>query len=210
VNSAFVCSAPPTNDEICWRFVLSPIPITLLNLCFLFVQLRRVRHAACGRHEIGGRMRPCWGCSNLGDVAMKHPARGDFHVIVTEAGVSVTFKPTNSTYSFCRLADGNDIARLGPVSFAGVQHAGRNTGDYAAQAVQDMAQRLASEFAASVWLQEDNALTGVRSSTNDAIAQPAAPASSRRTGRGGSTKERRVASEVAATLWLIQNLDKTD
>jgi len=147
-------------------------------------------------------------CSNLGDVAMKHPARSDFHVIVTEAGVSVTFKPTDSTYSFYRLADGNDIARLGPVSFAGVQHAGRNTGDYAAQEVQDMAQRLALEFAASVWLQDDNA--GVRNVTNNAIAQPVSPASTRHKGPGGSTKERRVASEVAATLWLIQNLDKSD
>jgi hypothetical protein len=37
--------------------------------------------------------------------------------------VSVTFKPTNSIYSFDRLADTNIIARLGPISFAGVQHA---------------------------------------------------------------------------------------
>jgi putative component of membrane protein insertase Oxa1/YidC/SpoIIIJ protein YidD len=35
---------------------------------------------------------------------MKHPARSDFHTVVTAAGVSVTFKPTNSTYSFFRLA----------------------------------------------------------------------------------------------------------
>ena len=35
--------------------------------------------------------------------AMKQPARSDFHTVVTAAGVSVTFKPTNSTYSFYRL-----------------------------------------------------------------------------------------------------------
>jgi len=67
---------------------------------------------------------------------------------VTKAGVSVTFKPTNSTYSFHKLADSNVIARLGPVSFAGVQHAGRNTGDYPSDEVQDMAQQIALEHAA--------------------------------------------------------------
>jgi hypothetical protein len=66
---------------------------------------------------------------------------------VTKAGVSVTFKPTNSTYIFYRLADNNAIARLGPISFAGVQHAGRNTGDYPSDEVQDMAQQIASGHA---------------------------------------------------------------
>jgi hypothetical protein len=47
---------------------------------------------------------------------MKHPARSDFDTAVTEAGVNVTFKPTKSTYSFYRLAESEDIARLGPVS----------------------------------------------------------------------------------------------
>jgi hypothetical protein len=70
---------------------------------------------------------------------MKHPVKSDFHTVVTEAGVSVTFKPTNSTYSFYRLADTNIIARLGPISFAGVQHAGRDTDDYASDEVQEMA-----------------------------------------------------------------------
>jgi hypothetical protein len=43
----------------------------------------------------------------LGDIPipMKHPARNDFHIVVTEAGVNVTFKPTNRTYSFYRVAD---------------------------------------------------------------------------------------------------------
>ena len=76
--------------------------------------------------------------------AVKHPVIGDFHTVVTKAGVSVTFMPTNSTYIFYRLADNNAIARLGPISFAGVQHAGRNTGDYPSDEVQDMAQQIVS------------------------------------------------------------------
>jgi len=68
---------------------------------------------------------------------MKHPVRSDFYIVVTEAGVNVTFKPTNSVYSFFRLAEANDIGRLGPISFAGVQHAGRNTEDYSPDKVQD-------------------------------------------------------------------------
>ena len=35
---------------------------------------------------------------------MKHPVRSDFDAAVTEAGVNVTFKPTNSIYSFYGLA----------------------------------------------------------------------------------------------------------
>jgi hypothetical protein len=77
---------------------------------------------------------------------------------VTEASVSVTFKPTNSTYTFYRLRAGEDVARLGPVGFSGVQHAGRNTGDYPADEVQGMAQRIASELGASLWsVQEETA-----------------------------------------------------
>jgi hypothetical protein len=45
---------------------------------------------------------------------MKHPVRGDFDTAVTEAGVNVTFKPTNSIYTFYRLARSDDVARLGP------------------------------------------------------------------------------------------------
>jgi hypothetical protein len=80
------------------------------------------------------------------DVRMKHPIRSDFHTVVTEAGVTVTFKPTKSIYSFYRLADSDDIARLARVSFAGVQHAGRDTGDYPADEVKAMAQRIASDW----------------------------------------------------------------
>jgi hypothetical protein len=89
--------------------------------------------------------------------AMKHPARSDFETAVTEAGVTVTFKPTNSIYSFYRLAESEDIARLGPVSPERARHAGSSgdTNDYPSDEVQDMAQRIASEVAASVWLVQD-------------------------------------------------------
>jgi hypothetical protein len=88
---------------------------------------------------------------------MKHPVRGDFHTVVTEAGVTVTFKPTNSIYSFYRLADSEDVARLSPVSLERVRHAGPNgdTADYPPDEVQEMAQLVASEVAASVWSVED-------------------------------------------------------
>ena len=86
--------------------------------------------------------------------AMKHPVERDFDTSVTEAGVTVTFKPTNSIYSFYRLADTADIARLGPVSPGRVRHSGPtgDTRDYAATEVQDMAQRIASEAATAIWL----------------------------------------------------------
>jgi hypothetical protein len=60
---------------------------------------------------------------------------------VTAAGVSVTFRPTNSTYSFYRFAES------GALSLAGIQHAGQNTGDYPSDEVQDMAQQIASGLA---------------------------------------------------------------
>ena len=47
---------------------------------------------------------------------MKHPTPSDFLVEVKEAYVSVTFKPSDSHYSFGRLADPEDIARYGPLS----------------------------------------------------------------------------------------------
>jgi hypothetical protein len=128
--------------------------------------------------------------------AMKHPVRSDFHSVVTEAGVSVTFKPTNSVYSFYRLADANDIARLGPVSFAGVQHAGRGTEDYPSDEVQNMAQRIAPDFAASVWFQERQPLTGVRNATTDDTTRPVSLASVRDAGSSGNTKARRIVSQV--------------
>jgi hypothetical protein len=88
---------------------------------------------------------------------MKHPVRSDFDTAVTEAGVNVTFKPTNSLYSFYRLAESEDIARLGPVSPGSVRDAGPSgdTGDYPSDEVQDMAQRIAAEVGASVWSIQD-------------------------------------------------------
>jgi hypothetical protein len=73
--------------------------------------------------------------------AMKHPSRSDFHTVVTAAGVTVTFKPTNSTYSFFRFAE------TGALSLAGIQHAGRDTDDYPSDEVQDMALQIASGHA---------------------------------------------------------------
>jgi hypothetical protein len=131
---------------------------------------------------------------------MKQPVRGDFHTVVTEAGVSVTFKPTNSVYSFYRRADANHIGRLGPISFAGVLHAEYNTTeDYSPNEVQDMAQRIASEFVGSVCFQERSPLAAILSEPTDDIRRPRP-----------LNVPRRIASEVAATLRLIQNLDKAD
>jgi hypothetical protein len=78
---------------------------------------------------------------------MKHPVRGNFDTAVTEAGVNVTFKPTNSIYSFYRLAESEDIARLGSVSLERVRHAGPSgdTEDYSSDEVQDIALRVAAK-----------------------------------------------------------------
>jgi hypothetical protein len=91
------------------------------------------------------------------DVQMKHPDRSDFDAAVTEAGVTVTFKPSNSIYSFYRLADTDDIARLGPVSLEGVRHAGPSgdTDDYPSDEVLEMAQRIAKDVGVSVWSVQD-------------------------------------------------------
>ncbi len=89
---------------------------------------------------------------------MKHPVKGDFDTAVTEAGVTVTFKPTNSVYSFYRLAGSDDIARIGPVSPQHAEPSG-DGGDYASDEVQAMAQQIASETAASVWTVQDEAQT---------------------------------------------------
>jgi hypothetical protein len=101
---------------------------------------------------------------------MIHPARSDFDATVLDAGVTVTFKPTESIYSFYRLADSNDIARLDTVSPGHVRHAGKSgdTGAYPSDEVQEMALRIASEAAASVWTIRDeeiaDELTTVRPS----------------------------------------------
>jgi hypothetical protein len=43
---------------------------------------------------------------------MRHPVRSDFDTAMTDAGVNVTFKPTNSIYSFHRLPESGDVTRL--------------------------------------------------------------------------------------------------
>lgn len=88
---------------------------------------------------------------------MNHPVRDDFTATVAEAGVTVTFKPTQTIFSFYRLAGGDDIARLGATSLAGVRHAGASgdTGDYPADEVQAMARQIAAEAARSAWFVQD-------------------------------------------------------
>jgi hypothetical protein len=77
--------------------------------------------------------------------ATRCPLKNDFHTVVKKTGLSVTFKPTNSTYSF--VTDNPVIARLGPVSFIGVQHERRNTEDYDSAEVEAMARQVATEHA---------------------------------------------------------------
>ena len=80
---------------------------------------------------------------------MKQPTDGDFtvDVLARGGGVTVLFKPTQSYYTFNRLADPKDIKRFGPLSPDGsVRHAGSTgeTGDYRSDQVQTMAYSLAS------------------------------------------------------------------
>jgi hypothetical protein len=76
---------------------------------------------------------------------MKHPTPSDFTVDVSEAHVSVVFKPSESHYSFGRLADPDDIARYGPLSRSpSVRHgATGDTGDYPPDEVEALAHTLA-------------------------------------------------------------------
>jgi hypothetical protein len=82
---------------------------------------------------------------------MKQPTEDDFAVQVLEGGVTVLFKPTQSHYTFYRLADPEDIKRFGPLSPQpdGVRHAGPtgDTGDYRSDEVQGMAHSLATDAA---------------------------------------------------------------
>jgi hypothetical protein len=135
---------------------------------------------------------------------MKHPARGDFDTLVTEANVRVMFTPTSSMYVFHRLSDPKNIERVGPVSFVGVKHARRNTGAYPSEEVQDMAQRIASEFASCFRSALDDAVAAIGGETthNNNIT------SIRNVSL--ASVPRHVASEIAATLQLIQNIDRAD
>ncbi|MFZ3338682.1 MAG: hypothetical protein WA199_22440 [Xanthobacteraceae bacterium] len=71
--------------------------------------------------------------------------------------MTVTFKPMKSIFSFYRLADKDDIARLGPVSPQYVRHPGPSgdTADYPSDEVQAMAQQIASEAGAALWSAQD-------------------------------------------------------
>lgn len=73
---------------------------------------------------------------------MKPPGPSDFIINVEESRVSVIFKPTDSHYSFGRLADPKDVARHGPLSRPRQQKAG-DTGDYPSEQVEQMAHSLA-------------------------------------------------------------------
>ena len=77
---------------------------------------------------------------------MKRPSESDFEVNVMGAGVEAILKPTKTHYSYNRLVDERDIARFGPISPAGVQHAGPtgDTADYDSADVEAIALRLAS------------------------------------------------------------------
>jgi hypothetical protein len=134
---------------------------------------------------------------------MKQPARSDFDTLVTEANVRVTFKPTNSIYIFYRLTDPNNIASVGPVSFAGVLNARCNTGGYPPAEVREMAQLIASEFANCFRSPLEDALAAIRVETKIDNVTHIRAVSLRNV-------PRRLASEVDATLGLIQNLGKAD
>jgi len=128
---------------------------------------------------------------------MKHPLRSDFDTLVTDQSVIVTFTQTNSRYSFHRLTNPNNIARVGPVSFAGVQHAGRGTGDYSSDEVQNMAQHIAAEFAQSFRSPLEEALAAVRGERPLRLLSLA-------------SVPWRISSEITATLGLIQKQDEPD
>jgi hypothetical protein len=83
---------------------------------------------------------------------IKQLTEDDFKVVeVLESGVTVLFEPTQSFYSFYRLADPDDIKRFGPVSPEpdNIRHAGPSgdTGEYQSDELQGMAHSLASDAA---------------------------------------------------------------
>ena len=139
----------------------------------------------------------------LARISMKHPARSDFDTLVTEAGVCVTFTPTNSIYVFYMLSEPNNIKQAGPVSFVGVKHARHDTEPYSSKEVQDMARCIASEFACCFRSALDDALAAIGGKTTDNNVRRIKTVSL-------ASVPRHVASEVAATLQLIENIDKTD
>ena len=79
------------------------------------------------------------------------PLREDFDVVVRASGVDVTFKPTQSEYSFSRLVNAEDIERYGPISDVPRHAATGNTGRYDTAEVAQMAFDLASSAAKAAW-----------------------------------------------------------
>jgi hypothetical protein len=76
---------------------------------------------------------------------MRHPRPSDFVVEVTEARVSVIFKPEERHYTFGRLEDPEDIAQFGPLSRV-LDEPSRSTGEtgeYSEDEVARMAHTLA-------------------------------------------------------------------
>jgi len=78
---------------------------------------------------------------------IRRPVGSDFHTVVAKTGLSVTFKPTNSTYIF--VTDNPVISRLGLVSFMGVRHGRHNTEDYNSDEVEALARQVASDHASN-------------------------------------------------------------
>jgi hypothetical protein len=134
--------------------------------------------------------------------SMKHPSRADFDTLVTDQSVIVTFAQTNSRYRFHRLTNPTNIARVGPVSFAGVQHAQRGTGDYSSDEVQNMAQHIAGEFALSFRSPLEDALAAVRGERVHNVTPPRLVSL--------ASVPWRISSEITATLCLIQKQDASD
>ena len=127
---------------------------------FVETELEKLRAAVSTGYPRGNCLRRQRRCRVIGRIGttkgswqmMKQPTEDDFTVVeVLESGVTVLFEPTQSFYTFYRLADPNDIKRCGPVSPEpdGVRHAGPSgdTGDYRSDEVQGMAHSLASDAA---------------------------------------------------------------
>jgi hypothetical protein len=86
---------------------------------------------------------------------MKQPTPKDFTVEASEAGIIVTFTPTESIYSYFWLADQSDIQSVGPISSDyKVRHAKTgDTGSYRSSEVEAIAYQLARDLA-SRWRSE--------------------------------------------------------
>jgi hypothetical protein len=84
-------------------------------------------------------------CFSTVQPMIKMPHETDFDVHVAEAAINVVFKPTESHYSYRRLADDEDHARYGRVEREPLVRHGKpgGTGQYPSGLVEAMAFRLA-------------------------------------------------------------------